>query len=162
METLRALYESLGFLDVKTYVQSGNVVFRTKKRDLKSIGQQLEEAIEKDFGFRSAVILRTSTELRDVVVRNPFAARTEIEPGKLVVSFLASDPGDEARETVAAMKTAPEELRISGREMYTYFPDGMGKSKLSLPAIDRTLKTSSTARNWNSVTKLLAMAEELE
>src|ERR1022692_3242484 len=162
MDALRALYESLGLRDPQTYVQSGNVVFRTDKRDLVALAKRIEDIIERGFGFRPPVILRTSSELRDVIARNPFAKRSGIEPSKLLVNFLASDPGVEARDKVLKLKTEPEELRMDGRELYIYFPSGMARPKLSWAVIEKTLKVPGTGRNWNSVTKLLEMAERLE
>jgi uncharacterized protein (DUF1697 family) len=161
MAELRGLYESLGMSRPQTYVQSGNVVFETGERKLERVAERLEEGIERTFGFRPAVILRTAGELRDAVERNPFAARGGIEPSKLLVTFLRSDPGEEVREAVRRIPTGPEELRIDGREMYIYFPNGMGRPKLSLAQVERTLKVAGTGRNWNTVTKLLEMAEQL-
>ena len=162
MEALRLLYESLGLRDAQSYVQSGNVVFRTKERDLSALAKRIENAIERGFGFRPTVILRTSSELRDVIARNPFATRRDIEPNKLLVTFLASDPGADARALALNNRTEPEELRLDGREAYIYFPNGMARPKLSWPAIERVLKTSGTGRNWNTVNKLLEIAEKLE
>ena len=161
MDTLRALYESTGLIDPRTYVQSGNVVFRTAAKDLTQLAQLIEKSIEAAFGFHSDVVLRTAPELRAVIETNPFAGRDDVHPAKLAVFFLASDPGPEEWEKVRAIKTGPEELRIGRRELYIYFPEGMGRTKLPIPAIERALKTPSTARNWNTVTKLLAMAEEM-
>lgn len=162
MEQLRALYESLGLRDAQTFIQSGNVLFRTKVRDHAVLTQKIENAIAGSFGFRPSVIVRTSSELRDVIARNPFATRSGIDPSRLLVTFLASDPGRDAREKVLAMKIEPEELRIDGREVYIYFPNGMARPKLSWPKIEKTLKTPGTGRNWNTVMKLLGMAERLE
>jgi len=162
MEALRALYESLKLRDAQTYVQSGNVIFNTDERDIARLAKRIEDGIERKFGFRPNVILRTAAEMREVVARNPFAKRRGIEPGKLLVSFLASDPGEEALEKVRQMKCDPEELRIEGREVYIYFPNGMGQSKLQWAGLDKMLKTAVTGRNWNSVTKMLEMAEKLE
>jgi len=162
MEALRALYESLKLRDAQTYLQSGNVIFWTDERDLAGLAKRIEDGIERKFGFRPDVILRTAAEMKEVVARNPFAKRRGIEPGKLLASFLASDPGEEARENVRQMKCDPEELRIEGRELYIYFPNGMGRSKLSLAKLEKTLKTAGTGRNWNSVTKMLEMAEKME
>lgn len=162
MEDLRTLCASLKLQDAQTYVQSGNVVFRTRETDLPRLAKRLEDAVERTFGFRSDVILRTGAELKDVIARNPFAGREGIEPNKLLVTFLAADPGDEARAKVRAIRTSSEELWIDGRELYIYYPDGMGRSRLTLTVIDRALKTSGTGRNWNSVTKLLELAEKLE
>jgi uncharacterized protein (DUF1697 family) len=162
MDALRALCESLGLRDAQTYVQSGNVVFRTKEPDLAALANRIEDAIEESFGFRPAVIIRTTSELRAVVAKNPFGRRRGINPGKLLVTFLADDPSAEARDRVLQIKTEPEELRIDGREVYIYFPNGMGRTKLSWPTIAKMLGTSGTGRNWNSVTKLLEIAEKLE
>src|SRR6266853_6402332 len=161
MDALRTLYGSLKLRDAQTYVQSGNVIFRTDEMDIARLARRIEDGIERKFGFRPEVILRTVAEMREVLARNPFAKRRGIEPGKLLVSFLASDPAEEAREKVRQMKCDPEELRIVGRELYIYFPNGMGRSKLSLAKFEKTLKTSGTGRNWNSVTKILEMAEKL-
>jgi uncharacterized protein (DUF1697 family) len=162
MDALRALYESLKLRDPQTYVQSGNVVFRTDERDLVLLARRIENGIERRFHFRPDVIVRTTSELRDAIARNPFAMREGIEPGKLLVTFLAGDPSPEAREKVLNIKTDPEELSIGGREVYIYYPAGMGRSKLSWIAIANALKTTGTGRNWNSVTKLLEIAERLE
>jgi uncharacterized protein (DUF1697 family) len=97
-----------------------------------------------------------------VIARNPFAKRRRIEPSRLLVTFLAEDPGAEARDKVRSIKADPEELRVDGSELYIYFPNGIGRAKLSLAAIERALKTPGTGRNWNSVTKMLEMAEKLE
>ena len=162
MDALRALYESLKLRDAKTYLQSGNVIFRTEERDLPRLTKRIEDGIERKFRFRPDVILRTAAEMREVIAKNPFAKRHGMEPSKLLVSFLASDPGEEARERVRQMKCAPEELRIEGRELYIYFPNGIGRSKLSPGALEKALKTAGTGRNWNSVTKMLEIGERLE
>jgi uncharacterized protein (DUF1697 family) len=161
MDALRALCESLKLRDPCTYIQSGNVVFRTEKRDLGRLAKRLENEIERSFGFRPDVILRTATELRQALARNPFATRRGIEPSKLLVIFLAGDPRQKARDQVLSIKANPEELRIDGREIYIYYPNGMGRPKLSWAVIEKILKTRGTGRNLNSVTKLLEMAEAM-
>ncbi len=92
MEALRTVYESLGLQDSQTYVQSGNVVFRTTERNLPRLTKQIEDAIERAFGFRPAVIVRTPAELRDVIARNPFAERRGIEPNKPARCFSCRQP----------------------------------------------------------------------
>ena len=131
MGALRALYESLGLRDVQTCLQSGNVVFRTNARDLGALTKRIEKGIEATFGFHSAVVLRTTAELRDVIAQCPFASRGGLDPAKLAVTFLAGDV------------------------LYNYFPEGFGQTKVRLPA-------AGTSRNWNTVRKLLALAEEME
>jgi uncharacterized protein (DUF1697 family) len=162
METLRKLHEELGLKDVKTYVQSGNVVFRAKFRDVKALERKLEDALERRHGFRPPVLIRTAEELRDAVARNPFAGRKGIEPAKLHIVFLAGLPASGAAERIRAIKVGPEEAHLSGRELYVYYPDGAGRSKFTAALIDKSLSTTGTARNWNTVTKLLEMAEALD
>jgi uncharacterized protein (DUF1697 family) len=162
MEALRALYESLGLLDVQTYVQSGNVVFRAKERNLAALAKSIEDGIEHNFGFRPGVVVRTTSEMRDAIAKNPFAKRQNIDPSRLLVTFLSAAPDAEARGNALAIKTFPEELRIDGREAYIYFPNGMARPKMSWPRIEKALKTWGTGRNWNTVTKILEIAEGLE
>ena len=159
MEELRKVYEALGFEGVQTLLQSGNVVFRTRERNLTKLAGRIEDAIEQRWGFRPAVILRTGAEMAEVMARNPFAGRKDVEPAKLAVVFLASDPGEEVREAVRRIPCEPEELRIEGREMFIYFPNGMGRPRLSMPLVERALKVAGTARNWNTVRKLCELAD---
>jgi len=140
MDALRALYESLKLKDPRTYVQSGNVVFSTKEVDLVKLSRRIEDALERSFGFRPVLILRTAAAMRNVIERNPFAARTGLEPGKFYVAFLAREPDPEAREKVLAIRADPEELKMDGQELYIYYPDGMGRSKLSHTVLERALK----------------------
>ena len=160
MDVLRALYESLKFEDPRTYVQSGNVIFRTKEKPSPALAKKIQNAIERKFGFRPEVILRTTDELRTAIAAHPFAGRN-LEPGKILVTFLASDPGPEAPANLRSLKDYPEELHLLGRELYIYFPDGAGKSKLPWSKVEKLFQTTGTARNWNSVTKMLAIAEEM-
>jgi uncharacterized protein (DUF1697 family) len=162
MDALRALYESLGMRKVETFIRSGNIIFTTPARDRTALAKRLEDAIEKEFGFHCDVVLRHADELRDGLARNPFAGRPNINPGKLLVTFLASDPDPEGAAKVRALDIHPEELYIDGREVYVYFPNGMGRSKLSWPQLGKYLKTPGTGRNLTTVGKLLAIAERLE
>ncbi len=162
MEALRALYESLGFTDVQTYVQSGNVVFRTKSRDLAGVARQIEEAIERKFGFHADVLVRTTPELRKVVERNPFSARRDLDPSKFLITFLTVEPEPEARRKVLEIKTDPDELRLEGREIYLYYPNGPARPKITWSQFAAKLKASGTGRNWTTVQALLEIAEKLE
>jgi uncharacterized protein (DUF1697 family) len=162
MDALRLLYESLRLRNAQTYGQSGNVIFKTEARDLVSLSKRIESGIELRFGFHAAVIVRTASELRDVVARNPFGGRRGIEPSKLLVTFLAHRPEPEARERVLKIQSGPEEVHFDGRELYIHFPHGVGRTKFPWSGIDRIVQQPGTARNWNTVTKLLAIAEQLE
>lgn len=162
MQDLRKLCTKLELCDVQTYVQSGNVLCRTDERDLTKFCKTFEDAFEKKFKFRSDIVCRTAAELKAVVAKNPFANRPGIDPAKLLVTFLSADPGDQARAQLRALKTDPEQLWIDGSEVFIYFPNGAGRPKLAWPAIPKMLKVTGTARNWNSVTKMLEMAQAME
>ncbi len=162
MDAVRDLYRTLHLGEPRTYLQSGNVLFSTENLDLAELATRIEAAIEARFGFRPAVILRTTAEMRKVIEHNPFSGRTGLSPNKLLVDFLARDPGAQARKAVRQMQTDPEEIQVSARELYIHFPNGMGKSKLSIPRVDKLIGVPGTLRNWNTVLKLLEMAESLE
>jgi uncharacterized protein (DUF1697 family) len=162
MEALRGLCESLRFRGACTHLQSGNVVFQAAAGAVAKAAAKLEKEIERACGFHSDVILRTPAELRAIVAKNPYAGRAGVDPAKFLVYFLARDPGDEARAKVGKIETGPEELHVAARELYIYFPNGMARPKLSLPALERALKTPATGRNWNTVSKLLEIAEGME
>jgi uncharacterized protein (DUF1697 family) len=167
MEKLRAICESLNLRSPQTYVQSGNVVFLAASKlaadkHLSALANKIESAIERELNFRPHVILRTPGALRALIKKNPFAKRKDIEPGKLLVSFLKSDPGTAGRAAAASINAAPEELHAIGSELFIYFPNGSGQSKLPWSRLDKFLGTPGTARNWNTVLKLLELADALE
>lgn len=161
MDALRALCESLKLCKAQTYIQSGNIVFQTGERDHAKLTARIESAIEKQHGFRPDVVLRTAAEMRAVIARNPFDKHNGIEPSKLIVTFLATEPAAVTRTALLALEPDPEEMHMNGREIYVYFPDGMGRSKFAA-LLARKLKNTGTARNWNTVVKLLEMAEKLD
>jgi uncharacterized protein (DUF1697 family) len=162
MDALRSLCESLKLECVQTYVQSGNVVFVSKEKNLDGLSRRISGAIHAKVGFQPDVILRTTAEMGRVIAKNPFAGRNGIEPAKLLVAFLAGDPGKAARDGLSKLDMRGEELQACGSELYIYFPNGMGRSKLPWPAINKALSTPSTGRNWNTVLKLREIAEALE
>ena len=162
MQELREIHEQLSCADVQTYLQSGNVVFRAANPKLEELASQIEGAIHDRLSFRPAVILRTAADLRRVVERNPFADEPGISPNRLLVYFLAGEVRGQILAQAGKSFRGPEVIRPGKRELYIYFPDGMGRSKLSLGAIEKLLGTSGTGRNWNTVVKLVEAAEKLE
>lgn len=160
METLRGLCESIGLRDVRTYIQSGNVVFRAPSREIAAAATKLEDAIETDRSFRPSVVIRTRDELSAAISANPFAERAQRDPSKLLVMFLRDKPAAGAADAIQKVKRESEELRLIGRELFIDFPIGIGKSKLAIAAVERALGVPATSRNWNTTLKLLAMADE--
>ncbi len=166
MDALRVLYESLKFDNPRTFIQSGNVIFRTKlphnAKNSAALTRKIQNGIESTFGFRVEVILRTPDELRAAIAATPFPAHRNLHPGKVLVTFLTARPPAAAHTTLLTLKDYPEEVHLKGRELYIYFPNGAGQTKLPWSKVEKLLKVAGTARNWNSVTKMLAIAEEME
>ncbi len=157
MADLRELFGRLGAEDVTTYVQSGNVLFRSGagRGDL---ANEIEQRIARDLGLEIKVLLRTKAELTRLVAANPFASG-ESDPLKLHVTFLADAP---ARERVRVLDTTlfePDEFRVAGREVYLHTPNGYGRSKLSNAYFEKQLGVAATTRNWKTVTKLAELAD---
>ena len=161
MADLKALCEDLGFGGVKTLLQSGNVVFTAKGSD-KSVAKKLADAIEKSLGFRPAIVVRTASEIADAMKRNPFKPEEKSDPSHLVIVFTADPPTSGAKERIAAVKVATERLHLSGRELHAHYASGQGTSKVTNAVLERALGVPATARNWNTVTKLLKLAREME
>jgi uncharacterized protein (DUF1697 family) len=157
MPDLRALLGEAGFADVRTYVQSGNVVLTSRAPPAK-VGARAEALIAERFGFEVDVIVRTADELGSVVARNPLG-EVAADPKRYQVSFLDAEPDPEVVERVSGLSVDGERLVVIGREAYTWHPAGVARSKLwaKLASVGG-LGVRATARNWTTVTTLLEMA----
>jgi len=158
MPELRSALESLGLEDVVTYIQSGNVVFRSRTGGAQKLAAAVEGAIAGRFGIDVVVILRTPAELAKVAAGNPFL-RGGADPSKLHVVFLSGGPGKKATAQLDPARSPPDELRLEGREIYLHTPNGFGRSKLTVDYFERRLGVDATVRNWRTVTKLVALTE---
>ncbi len=154
MKDLKEMHEALGFENVVTYIQSGNVVFTWNGEDIKHVQQRIEQSFEKKFGFSGAVIVRTLDELNKIIEKNPFRNSPDKESKWIVVMFLATHPDSTAQEALHKAYAGPEEILVLGQEVYIYYPDGIGRSKLTNNLLEKKLKTVGTARNLNTVLKL--------
>jgi uncharacterized protein (DUF1697 family) len=159
MVELKAVHEALGLKNVVPYIQSGNVVFHSDETDVAQLQQQIEAAFTEKFGFRSDVMIRTPAELAEIIARTPFQNQPDREPRFLHVIFLAARPDDAAQEALRTSYNGPEEIFIIGQEMFVYYPEGAGRTKLTGNLIERKLKTVGTARNWNTVLQLHKMMQ---
>ena len=159
MSELKSLHEALGLRDVVTYIQSGNVVFTSDDTDPAQLARQIEEGSAQKFGFHSQVMVRTSAELEEIIANNPFQNQPEKEPKWIAVLFLTTRPESTALEDLQKTYTGPEEIYLIGQELYVYYPDGVGRSKLTLTLIEKKLKTVGTGRNWNTILQLQKMMQ---
>jgi len=157
MGDLRDLLESLGYEDVKTYLRSGNVVLTSDLPDEK-LGRELEKQIEAKLGVDPRVVVRTRDELADVLARDPFEDTAD-DPKRYQVTFLSAEPDPERVRKLAELDVEPEQFVVSGREIYAWHPEGLQRSKLASALTDERLGVTATARNWNTVTKLRALAD---
>ena len=162
MEELRASCEGLGFAGVKTYIQSGNVIFRAAKLSPAALSKKLGECILKDFGFSAEVISRSREEMKEIIDDNPFMKERGIDTSKLHVVFLPHAPTAAALKKLLELTLAPDRTHSSGKEIYFYFPNGVSGSSLWKHPLDKVLSVAGTMRNWNTVNKLYEMARDLE
>ncbi|MHB1567951.1 MAG: DUF1697 domain-containing protein [Solirubrobacteraceae bacterium] len=160
MPQLRDALTEAGLSDVRTYVQSGNVVARSGLQPA-AAEQLTQRTIERRFGFDVPVVARTRGELADVVKRNPLGA-VATDPKRHQVSFLSQPLDPAVAERLLALPVKPEAIAIHGREIYAWHPDGVARSKLWNGLAAKGLGVTATARNWTTVTTLQAMADELE
>ncbi len=160
METLRVSFEALGFRRVRSYVQSGNVIFEATKASSDNLSKNVGEKILSDFGFSVPLILRTSGEMKKIVSDNPFLKEKEVDDSKLHVTFLSEPPARAALAELAALNGTPDEFRVKDREVYLYCPNGYGRTKLSNTAFEKLLSVDATTRNWKTVNKLVEMSSE--
>ncbi|HVY64275.1 MAG TPA: DUF1697 domain-containing protein [Gammaproteobacteria bacterium] len=161
MEPLRTAYEAMGFRDVRSLLQSGNVLFRSSVRDRAQLSRRIGQELERRFGLEIEVVIRTLAELESIFERSPVLS-PQADPAKLLVMFLAGVPAAQAQARLARSHKGPEMLEIRGPEVYLYYPDGVGRSRLTAAVIESHLEVAGTARNWNTLTKLLEAAREIE
>jgi len=153
MAALRDTCASVGCEDVVTYIQSGNVVFKSKLTADK-LRSTLEEAIAEEFGFSPAVMIRTAKELTAVVDRNPYP---DADDKSVHVGFLHAAPDAATKKCLAAIDCPPEELTVLRRDVYLHLPNGMGRAALPVQ-MERCLRPAPiTVRNWRTVTKLVEL-----
>jgi uncharacterized protein (DUF1697 family) len=156
MAELRKALLDLGLSDVQTYIQSGNVVFRSPRGAAK-VAAEIESQLGRDFGAEIKVLLRTHEQLRQVVRRNPLVGSSR-DVSKLHVTFLAEAPGSARGASLDATSFPPDEFRLLGREVYIHCPDGYGKTKINNAFFERSLGVAATTRNWKTVTTLATMS----
>jgi uncharacterized protein (DUF1697 family) len=155
---LRALMADLGFEAGQTLLQSGNLVFRSRKTGA-ALEDQIEQAFADRFGFASDVLVRTAAHWRAIVAANPHSQMAADDPSHLVVMPLKSAPAAAPLARLQGAIQGREVVAAVGRELFITYPDSIGTSKLTGAVIERHLSVRGTARNWNTVTKLAAMLD---
>lgn len=159
MNELRASFDKLGYTGIVTYIQSGNVLFGTRSKSEPAIVSAIEERLTQDFGATPTVVLRSVPELLRVGRSSPYAKKGA-DPARHHVTFLAENPDKQMVASLVLPPSGRDELVVDGREVYVHTPDGYANSKLTGTLLERRLGVLSTTRNWNTVTKLCALAGE--
>jgi uncharacterized protein (DUF1697 family) len=161
MERLRASFDALGFDNVRTYVQSGNVIFESQQKSPAELSKKVEGQVQRDFGFTVPVVVKSSKEIAQIVGDNPLMKEKGIDHSKLHVTFLSDAPPKTAVEALEPLARGREQFRVLNHEIYLYCPDGYGNTKLSNNAIEKKLCVVATTRNWRTVNTLLEMCTSL-
>jgi uncharacterized protein (DUF1697 family) len=160
MEHLRTSFEALGFEQVKTYIQSGNVIFKTTKLSPQLLSDRIEKRLLTDFGFAISIVSRTLDEMAKAIEDNPFVKKRGIDQDKLHIMFLSAAPEAAALKKLAALTAAPDQSCCLGKELYLYLPNGTAESSLMKSQLDRILSVVTTTRNWRTVNTLHKMCQE--
>lgn len=159
MERLRALCGELRFTNVRTYMQSGNVIFESSESAASCV-KTLEEKLVGESRLPVSVILRTPKDLENVLKSNPFLKEKAIDETRLYVTFLPKAAPKEGVQKIGLIKAGSDRFEVVGKEIFLHCPDGYGETKLSNTAIEKALGLRTTTRNWNTVNKLLEMAKQ--
>ena len=157
MADLRALFETLGLVAIRTYVVSGNVVFESQRRARAVLAGDIERAIESTLGHDVTVVLRTGPELARIVAANPFP---NADIATLYVTFLGDTPPRDRVGALEEVSIGGDEFAVRGTEVYLHVPNGYGRSKLNNETLERRLGVAGTTRNWRTTTTLAEMATE--
>jgi uncharacterized protein (DUF1697 family) len=160
MKNLADIFIEAGCADVRTYIQSGNVIFRAVDSVVEEIPGRVMQLITKRFGYRTPVILRTAAQMGDTILNNPFAKPGTPENLQLVL-FLSDLPNAERVRSLDPDRSPPDAFFVRGREIYLQFPNRMARTKLTNAWFDSKLATTSTGRNWNTVLKLFELMRDL-
>src|SRR5450759_4758284 len=161
MKDLSELYISLGLNDSETYIQNGNVISRCNaEMPVSSLSEKIEAAILERFNYTIPVMIRTVQDMKDLFISNPFLPEENFEPSKMAVIFLHEAPSDDQIQKVADINYPPDKFKIIGREIYIYCPNGFGRTKLYTNFFEKKISVAGTARNWETITTKLNIAEK--
>jgi len=157
MRDLVTMFEKARCREVRTYIQSGNVLFKAGAAVLAKVPSSVQTAIRKQFGYEIPVVIRSANEVEQVICKSPFAKK-RVDAARLHVVFLADTPTAALVKTLDPHRSDPDEFVVAGKDIYLHLPNGNGQTKLTNAYFDSKLKTVSTVRNWRTVNKLLELA----
>ena|SRR5690554_4539358 len=161
MNALKNMFEGMGFENVHTYLQSGNVIFTDEEMDIGKLENKLSSQIKSEFGFDVPIIILSNEKLQDAVEQNPFVKDNDKDESFLHVTFLADEVLDYDETKLSSKLQEGEEYHISARAVYLYCPLSYSSTKLNNGFLERTLKVQTTTRNWKTVNALLELSSKI-
>lgn len=154
MADLKALYETLGFQQVNTYLQSGNVIFDSPDADRLEISARIEKGIQQSFAYQVPVFIRDRFDFQRIIEENPFTHRQDVNTERLYVTFLSVPPAEKPLSTLDIPAGIADEFKSNGAEIYLHIPGGYGRTILSNNYFEKKLGQAATTRNWKTVNTL--------
>lgn len=161
MDALRQLFSDLGFKNVHSYIQSGNMVFQSQESDPQILENKIAERIMEQFGFEVPVIVKELDELKQIVADNPFLKDKTKDIASLHVTFLSDKPGQEGIDSLKTGEYLTDEFYIFDKAIYLYCRNGYGKTKLTNGLLEKKLKVTATTRNWKTTNELISIAQKM-
>jgi len=159
INSLKEMYEGLGFLNVKTYIQSGNIVFQSVETNLEKLELLISDEILNRFTFNVPVFVREVSELKDILARNPFLKETEEDISKLHLTFFSKIPEKQFVESIGNLTSLPDKYFITEKTVYLFCPNGYGKTKLNNSFFENKLKVKATTRNLRTLMELVKLGD---
>lgn len=158
MDALKKSLETLGFFNIRTYIQSGNIIFQSEENSASTLAQKIREKIQQDFNLQVPAMVKTSEEWNIAVAENPFLPEYSDTIENLHLTFLDTMPENSMIEKILPLKNEPDTGVIIGDRIYLYCPEGYGRTKFTNTYFENKLKVKATTRNWRTMLKLKEMA----
>lgn len=162
MEALRQMLSEIGFNDVQTYIQSGNVLFKSKQTDEAKLAGKIEKEIKKQYGFEVPVIVKEINELKEIVHKNPFLKDASKDISLMHVTFLSGIPAVENFDKIKNIQSQQDEFQLVEKSIYLYCPNGYGNTKLNNNFFESKLKVTATTRNWRTINELIKIGDTIK
>jgi uncharacterized protein (DUF1697 family) len=161
MTDLASLFSNLGYISPETYIQSGNVIFGCDHdNDPSQTASRIEQAISENFGYTVPAMIRSVAEMQNIMTENPYLDEPGFDPAKTAVIFLHENPSADQIDRVSGVDYAPDKFSVFGKEIYTFCPNGFGRTKIYTNFFENRMKVTGTARNWRTITTILQLAEK--
>lgn len=161
MTDLKVLFQKLGFTNIQTYLQSGNVVFKSNDLNINALQTQIQQGIQDAYGFDVPTLILTSEELNTIITHNPFLSLPEMDSAFFHVTFLENKPATIDFENIISKKNEREQIDLVSNAFYLYCPDGYGKTKLHNSFLEKQVKVTATTRNWKTCLQLVEMTQNI-